>query len=191
MDVSRALLRSEVPDAWKGRIVAGTGHRPNRLLGYGEHADRLLDRFAGAWIRTLEPSRVLTGMALGFDLSLARASIHLGVAFTAAVPFEGQDALWPDGSRREYQRVLARAEAVVVVSPGGYAPAKLLRRNQWLVEHCTLLAALLKPGAHGGTANCVRYASAAGRETVHMWRSWEAFVAHAGARATPPLDSPV
>lgn len=195
MERAAGLLRSEVPEAWKRRVVAGTGHRPGKLLGYGRREESLLDRFACAWIETLEPLRVLTGMAQGYDLALARASARMGIPFVAAVPFEGQEALWPDTSRREYQAVLSQASTVVVVTPGGYSRAKLAQRNEWLVDNAELLMALLRPHAGGGTANCVRYAAATGRDTIHLWRSWETFLAHVGryasARQRPEYAEPL
>jgi uncharacterized phage-like protein YoqJ len=63
-------------------------------------------------------------MALGWDLAFARASVELGIPLIAAVPFEGQEAMWSPESQAKYRALLAEAETVHVVSPGAYRPAQ-------------------------------------------------------------------
>ncbi len=139
-------------------IVAFTGHRPQKLGGYGPSTMQTMVRVA---VRTLLVEKgataAISGMALGVDQWAAEVCVELGIPFTAAVPFVGQESQWPEESQRHYQLLLQRAYNVVVVSPGPYHPWKLQRRNEWMVDNCDVLLAFWD-GSPGGTANCVRYA---------------------------------
>lgn len=57
-----------------------------------------------------------------------------------------------------------------MVCSGRYAPEKMQRRNEWMVDHCTEVVALWD-GTPGGTANCLRYANqpAIERPVVNLW----------------------
>ncbi len=75
-------------------------------------------------------TRVVTGMAPGWDLALAHAAVLAGVPFTAAVPCDAQESRWLAPSQAYYRRLLALSANVVVVSPGGYEPWKMQVRNE-------------------------------------------------------------
>jgi uncharacterized phage-like protein YoqJ len=81
-------------------------------------------------------------MALGCDIAFAKASLNLDSPFIAAVPFAGQESMWPPETRREYNNLLARAITVHVVTPGGYSAAKMQARNDWMVDYPTRIAGL-------------------------------------------------
>lgn len=146
------------------RILAFTGHRPNKLGGYRQNPMQMAVRSAiRQCIFDYKPEKVISGMALGVDQWAAEECVDLGVQFVAAVPFVGQERCWPEESQRRYQSLLECADDVVVVCSGGYAPEKMQQRNKWMVDNCTRLFAVWD-GSLGGTANCVRYAERVGRE---------------------------
>jgi predicted Rossmann fold nucleotide-binding protein DprA/Smf involved in DNA uptake len=151
---------------------AATGHRPDKLGGYGPAVAARLRRGA---TRFLEGRRNTTeavgGMALGWDTAWALAALDVGVPLVAALPFKGQESRWPVESQRLYHWILERAAEVVIVCPGGYSPDKMQRRNEWMVDRCDELAALWD-GSAGGTANCVAYADQVGRPVVNLWPDW-------------------
>jgi uncharacterized phage-like protein YoqJ len=155
-------------------ILGVTGHRPNKLGGYSPAAQDRMHRFAVFVISSYKPSTVIIGLALGWDTAVAKACIDLRVPFIAAVPFEGQETLWPAESRHEYYRVIAHAAKVVYVSPPGFSASKMQIRNEWIVDNCTHLAAL-HDGSSGGTNNCVKYAKSVKKPTVNLWDSWTTF----------------
>lgn len=162
-------------------ILAGTGHRPDKLGGYGaESRDRLV-ALAHAAIRKYNPARVITGMALGWDMALAHAAYSLDVPYTAAIPFEGQESRWPPLSQQNWRFYVENADSVIHVSDPGYAAWKMQRRNEWMVDNATHVLALWN-GTPGGTANCVAYAHKVGRPVINIWPSWER---HSGLVATP------
>lgn len=155
-------------------IIAATGHRPSKLGGYGGATEARLAGFAVAYLRQARPSKTISGMAQGWDFAFARASLELGIPFIAAVPFDGQEALWPAETQIAYRDLLTRAATVHIVSPGGYSAAKMRLRNEWMVDNGTRLAALWD-GSTGGTASCVRYAEQVGLPLENLWSRWQAY----------------
>ena len=151
--------------------VAGTGHRPDKLGGYGKSVKARLEVLAIDWITLNKPSLVISGMALGWDQALAEAALEVKVPLLAAIPFEGQEASWPDEGQRRYREILAAAQEVKVVSQGGYAAYKMQRRNEWMVDHCDLVLALWD-GSSGGTGNCIRYARQQLKTIENLWTQW-------------------
>lgn len=101
-------------------------------------------------------------MALGVDQWAAEICTDLGIPWTAAVPFEGQERKWPSASQQKYRALISKASSIHIVCDPGYAPWKMQARNEWMVDRCGLLIAVWD-GTDGGTANCVRYAESVGR----------------------------
>lgn len=152
-------------------IAAATGHRPNRLGGYGPHVSERLYRLAMDWIAEHRPSTCISGMALGWDTAWARAALDSGVPLIAALPFAGQEWPWPHDAQETYRALLQRATLVEVISPGGYSVAALYRRDRWMVDHSTQLVALWNGEKRTGTGLTVRYAT--GRVPVdNLWERW-------------------
>jgi uncharacterized phage-like protein YoqJ len=149
-------------------ILAVTGHRPEKLGGYSEQAFNKLVTLAEMVLDEYKPTLVLTGMALGWDQAVAQACDNKHVAFTACVPFYGQDSKWPDTSKAIYAALCGLALKTVIVSEGGYSAAKMQIRNEYMVDHCDLLIALYD-GTPGGTANCVNYAKKVGRKGFNWY----------------------
>lgn len=152
-------------------ILAATGHRPVKLGGYGAYVFARLKLGARHYLADAAPDRVISGMALGWDQAWAWAAVDLGIPFVAAMPFYGQETQWPEESRERYHDLLEHAAEVVTVCEGGYAPWKMQRRNEWMVDHCDKMIALWD-GSNGGTANCVRYAERVGKPVENLWPQW-------------------
>lgn len=153
-------------------ITCGTGHRPDKLGGYGDDVGNRLVKLAYQWLLERRPERVVSGMALGWDQALAWASIDAGIPFTAAVPFEGMERKWPSLSRENFASLLKLADKIEIVCDGGYAPWKMQERNKWMVDNSDSVLALWN-GTDGGTANCVRYAEKVGKPIINLWEMYE------------------
>lgn len=147
-------------------VVAGTGHRPPKGgLDYFMGESRIAPGNSICWHKIerffedhpIGQVGVITGMALGFDMLLARVARQLNIPYTAAVPFIGQESRWPREAQKVYNDLLDDAHKVIVVSEGGYSAKKMQVRNEWMVDHADMLIAWWD-GSNGGTANCVRYA---------------------------------
>lgn len=162
-----------------GLVVAGTGHRPPRLgLGYDRESRVALGTFAESQLVKLADERgtiamVISGGAQGWDQAVGFAAHRLGLPYDVAVPFEGQESRWPEEARRLYQKLLAGARAVVLVTEGGHANWKFQKRDEYMVEHCSLLMALWdeKPSP-SGTGNTVAYALRKSVPVLNVWPDW-------------------
>lgn len=150
-------------------IVAFTGHRPDKLGGYklpNPTYSYVCQRIEQALLE-LKPDTVISGMALGVDQWAANIAHKLGIPFIAAVPFIGQEKMWPAASQSIYNKLIKLASEVVIVSPGGYSAAKMQFRNEWMVDRSNQVIAIWD-GTNGGTGNCVAYATDIGRQIYRI-----------------------
>ena len=168
------MRETTTPPVLVPQVIAGTGHRPDKLGGYDAAIAQRLIALARAALMKYQPDEVISGMALGWDTALALAAIDLGVPLTAAVPFDGQESRWRMEQQRQFHAILERATSVVIVKPGGYAVWKMQARNEWMVDRATKLLSLWN-GSAGGTANCVEYAIARGVPIANLWSTWSKY----------------
>ena len=166
-------------------ILAVTGHRPQnqKITATGEVIPAKLGGWATnpvhikvmqdlkAEFEKRKPDYVITGMALGVDQMAADVCISLGIPFVAAVPFEGQEAIWPGPSKQRYNALIKKAAQVITVCTPGFEPWKMHARNKWMVDNCNELIAVWD-GTPGGTAECVAYAQQIGRVWHHIYPGW-------------------
>ena len=150
-------------------IISCTGHRPNKIGGYKLpnptyiHICQQLDKI----LRELKPEKCISGMALGVDMWFANICVKLGIPFIAAVPFEGQEKMWPQQSQSIYNKLLSKASERVVVCDGGYSAFKMQVRNEWMCNKADALIAVWDK-TNGGTANCVKYAQSIKKEIIYI-----------------------
>lgn len=167
-------------------IIAGTGHRPNKLGGYSDESFIKLYNIAYHWLEKNKPERVISGMALGWDQALAVAALDLKIKVIAAVPFRGQHLKWLKFNQDLYFDILSKVEKIQIVdrnitlllndkdqlkelfSAGNdYSIEKMQKRNEWMVDNCDKVLALWD-GSSGGTANCIKYADGK-KEIINLW----------------------
>jgi uncharacterized phage-like protein YoqJ len=162
-------------------IVAGTGHRWAKLGYYSHSLENDLTYLAEQALKVLKPDKIISGLALGWDSSLALAAIRLNIPFIGAVPFKGQESRWPKYHQEKYAELLSRAESVQIVSGGGYSAKKMQLRNEWMVNNSDALLALYD-GSGGGTYNCIKYAEMENLRAVskkhpkpiyNVWDAWQ------------------
>lgn len=119
----------------------------------------------------------ITGMAIGADQLFADAVLALRLAhksdfgdkirLIAACPFKGQEVKWPELSRIKYNGIIKCANEVHYVCEPGYAPWKMQKRNEWMVDRAKVVLAIWN-GKPGGTTNCVNYAIKKGRYIIRL-----------------------
>lgn len=151
-------------------VVAFTGHRPLKLNNCYDacHPTQVaIYNEIKLTLKRLNPSKAISGMALGVDQIAARACFDLSIPFIAAVPFKGQESKWPEKSQEYYRWLLSCADEVKIVSEGGYSAYKMQIRNQWMVNNSGLLIAVWD-GSEGGTGNCVDYARLRGKPIIRI-----------------------
>lgn len=158
-------------------ILAATGHRPDKLGGYGLQVRRALGALACEYLHERRPEKVISGMALGWDQAIAAAALICDIPLVAAVPMRGQADPWPEEARRRWRRLLDGAAEVVIVAeapgtPEFAGPAALMQlRNEWMVDRADHIVAL-HDGSTGGTFNCLRYAARRGVSVENVWWRW-------------------
>ena len=88
----------------------------------------------------------------------AEIAVDNNLDLIAAVPFLGQESMWPQASKDRFNKILNYKKCKkIIVSEGGYEAYKMQVRNQYMVDNCDLLIAVFD-GTSGGTKNCVDYA---------------------------------
>lgn len=158
-------------------IVGVTGHRdveqePGELLEFA----RLFVALSGA-------DKMISGMAWGWDLTVAQACVDLGVPFIAACPFPQQASRWPEDVRAQWWRLMGAAESVNMTL-SHYDQVAFTRRNKWIVNHSDEIGALDNPGKdRSGTRHCVLYAHKKRVIVRPLWDRWLRFRSERRTRA--------
>ena len=153
-------------------IISATGHRPNKLGGYADAVLEIQVGLAEGYLKKRRPKEVISGLALGWDTAWAIAAIKLDLPVIAAIPFSGQESMWPAASKQRYLLIKSLCDKVKIVSEGAYAPWKMQVRNKWMVDNSDRVAALWD-GSSGGTGNCVAYAQSVARPIDNLWTQYQ------------------
>lgn len=153
-------------------VYSATGHRPDKLGGYSKEVFLRLMNLAENFLEKDRPDAIISGMALGWDTAWAEAGLNQGIPVIAAVPFLGQEKMWPKQSQDHYQEILKNCVDIIYVCDKGYAPWKMQVRNEYMIDNSHKVIALWN-GSTGGTGNCIKYAQQKDREIVNLWDQYE------------------
>ena len=169
------------------KSIAFTGHRPDKLYGYDINNEKYrmlrarLYLLLGNEISHFNVDTFITGGALGFDTIAFEVVEELKQHYNVsqqilAIPFESQASKWSQENVNKYNQMKTKALNVYVDREEGYAikgfepdvyhPAKMQKRNEWMVDKCDKLLACWDGVKKGGTWNCVRYAQKLGKEII-------------------------
>lgn len=154
-----------------------TGHRPKDLGGehdgYGPYSN-YGRKMGQKYIDLLQPEQGISGMAEGWDKVFAKLCIANNIPLLALVPFEGQQRLWSDDSKKEYFEILNHPLTTVINVSGQTAERDtpfwqladwFQKRNERIIDE--LMLEPENPGVllpywngkeNGGTWNCIKYA---------------------------------
>jgi uncharacterized phage-like protein YoqJ len=157
-------------------IIGISGHRP-KYWGNAEGANQALVVILKEVFLREKPDKIITGMALGMDTAAAEAAIELGIPFVAAVPFLGQETVWPKPAQEKYRQLLEKAQATIVVSPGGYSDEAFLKRNEYIVANCHRMVVLFDGNKRSGTGHAMKLAA---ERQIPLENVWEQFKAQIG-----------
>jgi len=151
-------------------IWSAIGHQPHLLGGFSPEAHARLVAVAGNWMSRTQPTRIISGMAAGWDMAVAEAADARGVPLTAALAWRGQGQDWPDQARQALQALLSRSEVHVCSE----TPSKGMwtDRDRWAMTQASGAVALWS-GAEGGTASGVRRAEKQGKPVHNLWEDWQ------------------
>lgn len=141
-----------------------TGHRPEKLKLPEEI---IYTRLSQAIEYAIDQGKTtfICGMARGIDLWAGQVVIgkkmtHPELKLICAAPFVGFEQRWSMNWQQLYAFVLAHADYKVAASKR-YAPDCFQRRNEWMVNHSSLVIAAYN-GERGGTRNTIQFAKACG-----------------------------
>ncbi len=147
-------------------IITFTGHRAQALGGFIT-PNPIYNYVKSELVRILtelKPELTYCGMAQGYDSWAAEVCIDLGIPFIAAVPFAGQESIWPPKAQDKYNELLQQAKDVVIVSSGAYSASKMQIRNCYMVDRADKIVACWNGLNSGGTFNCLTYAKKLNKE---------------------------
>lgn len=145
-----------------------TGHRPERLdSDEASVIEWLKNNIAKAAEEGF--TDFINGMQRGVDLWAAEEVLKLKkdnekIRLIAACPFKGTEDRWGRDWQLRFREVIKGADEVHYISakPGRKAFRK---RNEWLVDHASLLLAVFT-GAPGGTKYTMDYANKQGVKVI-------------------------
>lgn len=137
-----------------------TGHRPEKL----RQPESVVVRGLEAAIKDAisdGKNVFISGMTRGVDIWAAEIVLRLrdegqDIKLICASPYRGFERGWSVEWRRRYSAVLDAADLVRYVCPS-YSRACFQNRNEWMVDHSSLVIAVFN-GENGGTKNTIEYA---------------------------------
>ena len=171
------------------KSIAFTGHRPDKLYGYDlennnyEILKTSLYSLLKNEIDHFDADTFITGGALGFDTLAFDVVEELRkdyeVSQILAIPFRNQPNKWFKKNVDKYNQMKTKATNIYVdeqkedkdysvkgTIPGEYHPAKMQKRNEWMVDNCDTLIGCWDGVKKGGTWNCLKYAKKLNKEIV-------------------------
>lgn len=149
-------------------ILGTSGHRALGEASFPKSAYNAIYEKTKSIFQELKPSRMITGMAVGWDTLVADLCVEMNIPFICALPFNGQEAYWSAYDRKHYNDLLAKAEKIEVINRAGWANWKYQTRNVWIVDHSDKMLFCYDGGIASGTKNCYDYAVKSGKEIVRI-----------------------
>lgn len=153
-------------------IAAASGHRSVEAENTAER-QYPLTALARHMLLSLRPSAVISGMALGWDLAIAEAALANDFPLICAVPHWGQCKNFPTEQLDRWKRCINNCQWLHVNNPV-YQPDIYLQRNNWMINNCNSVLALLDPSAtQGGTRYTIDLARSKGKKITNAWTMWQ------------------
>lgn len=155
----------------KSKSLAFTGHRTVPVERQDEIRARLVEAVSLAYKSGI--TCFYSGMAMGFDLMAAETVLLLkgkypDIRLIAVVPFRRQSCRWPSMEKEHYQKIISRADRVIVLSEH-YFKGCLPRRNDFMLEHSCGVIAYYDSKPYGGTFYTCREAMKKGMDIVNLY----------------------
>ena len=140
--------------------VCFTGHRPEKLKQSESVIVKALETAIKEAIADGK-NVFISGMARGVDIWAAEIVLRLrkegaNVQLMCASPYEGFERGRSSEWQQRYNTVLEAADLVRFISPG-YSRSCFQIRNEWMVDHSSLVIAVFN-GQPSGTKNTIDYA---------------------------------
>ena len=166
-----------------GYVIAFTGHR--NIYGYNyntEEYQKLMNLLTMILENEIHNGvdKFISGGAIGFD-TIAFSCVNFlkqrypFIKNTIAIPFKNQYIKWSNEQKRVYFNMLNLSDLNICVDKQPdyrlsnttrediYHPAKMQKRNEFMVDKCDFLIACWNYEKKGGTYNCISYAITQGK----------------------------
>ncbi len=137
-----------------------TGHRPEKL---NLPADIVCDKLKLAVELAISQGKktFVCGMARGIDLwagqvVIEKKRVYPDIKLICATPYVGFERRWDICWQQLYAFISTHADYRVATSKR-YDPSCFQRRNEWMVNHSSMVIAAYN-GECGGTRNTIKYA---------------------------------
>ena len=88
-----------------------------------------------------------------------------GIKLIIARPFPSQPNRWSLEARRHYEKILQQADRIIETNDDPYAPWKLQKRNEWMIDNSDATIAVWD-GEPGRTGSTVGYAQIQGKPVL-------------------------
>ena len=161
----------------KEQTCCFTGYRPNKLPWGTKESDercialknKIYDVIEALYIAGIR--HFICGMAQGCDTYFCEEVLklkadHADVTLEAAIPCEEQSARWSERDRNRYFHLVSECDYETLISTK-YTPDCMLKRNDYMVEHSSVLVAVYD-GKFGGTMQTVRKAQKLELEIIQI-----------------------
>jgi uncharacterized phage-like protein YoqJ len=146
------------------RKVKGQYYNSSNLSKEWKWAREELNKLLTKLRNKYEDIELISGMAISWD-TIAAELAQPG-ELIAAIPFKGQEKMWPQESKELYWRLLYTAKEKHIISEGGYSAYKMQVRNVWMSDRCSCAIALWDGTERGGTWNCIQYLVKIGKPII-------------------------
>ena len=174
-------LETEKLDSFKRKVITATGSRPEKIQEFfTSDVTDLLIPYAEKWLEFLNPPGIFNGMADGWDLVIAMASVNLNIPFVACLPYDRKPAKMTDKERQMFEKSTRAAAKVIDVSkihPVKNFKACFAVRDQYMVDKAKdrlgIVLALYPGEFSKGTKLTVKYAV---KQQVPVLNVWEEFL---------------
>lgn len=173
-----------------GKSVCFTGHRPNKLYGYDLTDERyiklynVIKDYCKEMIEGHGYDTFYSGGALGLDTVAFIAINSLkkeypNIKNILAIPFENQYIKWNNKDKERYEKMKALADKIIYVDKLDkykikdykediYYPAKMQKRNEYIVDNSDVVISVWDRKRKGGTYNCIKYAEKLNKTRVNI-----------------------
>lgn len=144
------------------KVCCFTGNRPEKLhISESEAKSLLFDAIESAIKQGF--TTFITGMAEGVDtwsgeIVLSFKEHNPDIKLVCALPY-------PDFSKKS-SHILKKADCVFHIKDK-YSPFAFRARNEWMVDHSSLVIAL-SSGKKGGTENTIQYSEKTGKKIMKL-----------------------
>lgn len=156
----------------KSKTVAFTGHRHINGDNIAPLREELTNTLRGLYHNGY--TTFIVGGAVGFDLLSAEVVLELQQEFTdiqlfCAVPYAGHHRYFRDEDKERYIHIADKVTSNMLLSPRYYDDC-FLHRNDYMIEHCSLLIAYYNNSFRSGTGYTVRRAETNNISIINLYK---------------------